>query len=130
MTRQLVDDLLRYKRLDGVGAALETLLGTLLDGDDQAIDAAPLLATVEVPVTVIWGRADKVFAPADKVFAPADASALGQAKLRVVDGAGHMAHMEKPNEVVAAVEAAAGQQRATRATRALVGNEGGEVPRA
>jgi len=110
VTRQLVDDLLRYKRLDGVGAALETLLGTLL-------------ATVEVPVTVIWGRADKV-------FAPADASALGQAKLRVVDGAGHMAHMEKPNEVVAAVEAAAGQQRATRETRELVGNEGGEVPRA
>ena len=101
VTRQLVDDLLRYKRLDGVGAALETLLGTLLDGDDQAIDAAPLLATVEVPVTVIWGRADKV-------FAPADASALGQAKLRVVDGAGHMAHMEKPHEVVAAVEGRGG----------------------
>jgi pyruvate dehydrogenase E2 component (dihydrolipoamide acetyltransferase) len=123
VTRQLVDDLLRYKRLDGVGAALETLLGTLLDGDDQAIDAAPLLATVEVPVTVVWGRADKV-------FAPADASALGQAELRVVDGAGHMAHMEKPNEVVAAVEGRGGQQRATRETRELVGNEGGEVPRA
>ena len=60
---------------------------------------------------VIWGRADKV-------FAPADASALGQAKLRVVDGAGHMAHMEKPNEVVAAVEARGG------ATASDEGDEG------
>jgi pyruvate dehydrogenase E2 component (dihydrolipoamide acetyltransferase) len=111
VTRQLVDDLLRYKRLDGVGAALETLLGTLLDGDDQAIDAAPLLATVEVPVTVIWGRADKV-------FAPADASALGQAKLRVVDGAGHMAHMEQPHAVVDAVEGRGG------ATASDEGDEG------
>jgi pimeloyl-ACP methyl ester carboxylesterase len=52
------------------------------------------------------------------VFAPADASALGQAKLRVVDGAGHMAHMEKPNEVVAAVEGRGG------ATASDEGDEG------
>ena len=38
VTRQLVDDLLRYKRLDGVDKALSALLGTLLDGDRQAID--------------------------------------------------------------------------------------------
>jgi len=38
VTRQLVDDLLKYKRLDGVTEALRTLLGTLLDGDRQAID--------------------------------------------------------------------------------------------
>ncbi|HYN18070.1 MAG TPA: hypothetical protein VEY96_08305, partial [Actinomycetes bacterium] len=62
-------------------------------------------------VTVVWGRADKV-------FAPADASALGQAELRVVDGAGHMAHMEKPNEVVAAVEGRGG------ATASDEGDEG------
>jgi pyruvate dehydrogenase E2 component (dihydrolipoamide acetyltransferase) len=98
VNRQLVDDLLRYKRLDGVEAALRTLLGTLLDGDEQAIDGAALLATVEVPVVVVWGRADRV-------LAPADASALGRAELRLVDQAGHMAHMEQPHAVVDAVEA-------------------------
>ncbi|MFL5881945.1 MAG: acetoin dehydrogenase dihydrolipoyllysine-residue acetyltransferase subunit [Actinomycetota bacterium] len=98
VNRQLVDDLLRYKRLDGVDTALQTLLGTLLDGDEQAIDAAALLATVEVPVTVVWGRADQV-------LAPADASDLGRAELRLVDDAGHMAHMEQPHAVVDAVEA-------------------------
>jgi len=101
VTRQLVDDLLRYKRLDGVGAALATLVGTLLDGDDQAIDGAALLERVDVPVTVVWGRTDRV-------LPPAGAEALGGAELRLVDGAGHMAHMERPGEVVAAVEGRAG----------------------
>jgi pyruvate dehydrogenase E2 component (dihydrolipoamide acetyltransferase) len=99
VTRQLVDDLLKYKRLDGVAAALETLVGTLLDGDEQAIDGASLLARVKVPVTVVWGRADRI-------LAPVDATALGQAELRLIEGAGHMAHMEKPQEVVAAVQVA------------------------
>jgi pyruvate dehydrogenase E2 component (dihydrolipoamide acetyltransferase) len=98
VNRQLVDDLLRYKRLDGVETALQTLLGTLLDGDEQAIDAATLLAAVEVPVVVVWGRVDRV-------LAPADASTLGRAELRLVDDAGHMAHMEQPHAVVDAVEA-------------------------
>jgi pyruvate dehydrogenase E2 component (dihydrolipoamide acetyltransferase) len=108
VNRQLVDDLLRYKRLDGVEAALRTLLGTLLDGDEQAIDGAALLA----PVVVVWGRADRV-------LAPADASALGRAELRLVDQAGHMAHMEQPHAVVDAVEATG--RKGT--------DEGGQVPR-
>jgi pyruvate dehydrogenase E2 component (dihydrolipoamide acetyltransferase) len=101
LTRQLVDDLLRYKRLDGVGDALRTLVGTLLDGDEQAIDTASLLERVRVPVTVVWGRADRI-------LAPADAGDLYPAQLRLIDGAGHMAHMEKPQEVVAAVEGRGG----------------------
>ena len=44
VTRQLVDDLLAYKRLDGVDEALHTLLGVLLDGDAQGMDSAALLA--------------------------------------------------------------------------------------
>ena len=57
VTRQLVDDLLRYKRLDGVDKALSALLGTLLDGDRQAIDTPRRCSTgVDVPVTVVWGR--------------------------------------------------------------------------
>src|SRR5256884_2272510 len=40
VTRQLVDDLLAYKRLDGVEAALHTLVGALLDGDTQRTGSA------------------------------------------------------------------------------------------
>jgi pyruvate dehydrogenase E2 component (dihydrolipoamide acetyltransferase) len=99
VTRQLVDDLLAYKRLDGVDEALHALLGTLLDGDAQRADSAALLAAAggALPVTVIWGRGDRII-PA------AQAEAVTGADRRLIDGAGHMPHMERPAEVQAAIE--------------------------
>jgi pyruvate dehydrogenase E2 component (dihydrolipoamide acetyltransferase) len=88
VTRQLVDDLLKYKRLDGVPAALSTLLGTLLtDSDEQAIDTPALLKDVNVPVTIVWGRQDKILPPPDGVDA------------ELVDS-GHMPQMEAANDLV------------------------------
>ena len=99
VTRQLVDDLLAYKRLDGVDEALHVLLGALLDGDAQATDSAAALATIggAVPVSVVWGAADRVI-PA------AQAESVTGAVRYLVDGAGHMPHMERPGEVQAAIE--------------------------
>lgn len=88
VTRQLVEDLLKYKRIDGVDAALHTLLGTLLDGDAQAIDAAGLLGSVRVPTAVVWGRADRV-------LSSSNADAVGESvPVRIIDAAGHLVHME------------------------------------
>ena len=97
VTRQLVDDLLRYKRIDGVGAALQRLVDTLLDGDRQRIDTAARLGGVDVPTIVVWGREDRILPPTDINAA---------ANVRVVDRAGHMVHMERPADVRHAVEAA------------------------
>lgn len=87
VTRQLVDDLLRYKRLDGVDKALAAMVATLLDGDRQAIDTPGLLAGVDVPVTVVWGAADRILPPPDGV------------DVQRVE-AGHMLHMEAANDVL------------------------------
>ncbi|WP_284744583.1 acetoin dehydrogenase dihydrolipoyllysine-residue acetyltransferase subunit [Amycolatopsis sp. RTGN1] len=89
VTRQLADDLLRYKRRDGVDQVLGTLLDTLLDGNAQAIDAAPLLSEVDIPTTTIWGRQDAVLPP-------------GNADV-YVENAGHMVHLEAPGAVIAAI---------------------------
>jgi pyruvate dehydrogenase E2 component (dihydrolipoamide acetyltransferase) len=92
VTRQLVDDVLKYKRLDGVDACLRALLPTLLTDDDaQAIDGPALLDGVDVPVAVVWGAADRVLPPPPE-------SAPG-ALFRLVPDAGHMVHMERPTEV-------------------------------
>lgn len=100
VTRQLADDLMKFKRLDGVQQALDSLLGTLLDGDRPGIDAAGLLQEFTGPVRVVWGRADQVL-PA------ANAAALeGRAPVTYVDDAGHMVHMEQPSAVVDAVTGA------------------------
>ena len=99
VTRQLVDDLLAYKRLDGVAEALHALLDTLLDGDVQRGESAASLAAIggTVPVTVVWGSADRII-PA------AQAQAVDGAVRHLIEGAGHMAHMERPAEVQAAIE--------------------------
>jgi pyruvate dehydrogenase E2 component (dihydrolipoamide acetyltransferase) len=87
VTRQLVDDLLRYKRLDGVDKALSAMLGTLLDGDRQAIDTPGLLAGVDVPATIVWGAADRILPLPQGV------------DVQRVE-AGHMLHMEAANDVL------------------------------
>ena len=99
VTRQLVDDVLAYKRLDGVDEALHILADTLLDGDTQRRDSAASLAALggAVPVTVVWGRADRII-PA------AQAESVDGAVRRLIDDAGHMPHMERPAEVQAAIE--------------------------
>ncbi|HEY6315323.1 MAG TPA: acetoin dehydrogenase dihydrolipoyllysine-residue acetyltransferase subunit [Streptosporangiaceae bacterium] len=99
VTRQVVDDLLAYKRLDGVDDALHALLGMLLDGDAQRADCAAALAAIggAVPVGVVWGAADRII-PA------AQAESVAGAIRHLVDGAGHMPHMERPGEVQAAIE--------------------------
>jgi pyruvate dehydrogenase E2 component (dihydrolipoamide acetyltransferase) len=103
VTRQIVDDLLAYKRLDGVHEALHALLGALLlpDSDAQRADAATAVAAFggAVPVTVIWGTADRII-PA------AQAASVPGAVRHLVDGAGHMPHMERPAAVQAAIEEA------------------------
>ena len=80
-------------------AALHTLVDTLLEGDTQRIDSAPALATIGggVPVTVIWGNADRII-PA------VQAESVAGAVHRVLDNTGHMPHMERPAEVQAAIE--------------------------
>jgi pyruvate dehydrogenase E2 component (dihydrolipoamide acetyltransferase) len=99
VTRQLVDDLLAYKRLDGVDEALHVLLGTLLDGDAQRPGSAAALAATggAVPVAVVGGSADRII-PA------AQAGSVAGAVCHLIDGTGHMPHMERPGEVQAAIE--------------------------
>jgi len=99
VTRQVVDDLLAYKRLDGVEAALRTLVDTLLDGDTQRIDSAAAMAAIggAVPVTVVWGSADRIIPAAQADSAPG-------AVRHLLEGTGHMPHLERPSEVQAAIE--------------------------
>lgn len=102
-TRQLADDLMKFKRLDGVSEALSALLRTLLDGDQPGLDLTADLSGLAVPVQVVWGQADAVLPATNSQSLPA------AAETRVVEGAGHMIHMEKPAVVVEAVVSATRQ---------------------
>jgi pyruvate dehydrogenase E2 component (dihydrolipoamide acetyltransferase) len=91
VSRQLIDDVLKYKRLDGVAEALRALAAALFGGGRQREILTP--APAGLPLLVIWGREDRII-PA------AHAGALGgQARVEIMDGAGHMVHMERPARV-------------------------------
>ncbi|MEE3373226.1 MAG: acetoin dehydrogenase dihydrolipoyllysine-residue acetyltransferase subunit [Planctomycetota bacterium] len=60
VSRQMTDDVLRYKRLDGVAAALTLLLDGLVAGNDQAHVCRDRLAALEPPALVLWGEKDAI----------------------------------------------------------------------
>lgn len=93
VSRQMLDDLLKYKRLDGVSDALTSLNGGLFAGGRQSAQPAGKLAATGKPVLVIWGAKDQIIPAAHAKNAPEGAT------VRVFDDAGHMSQMEKANEV-------------------------------
>ncbi|MEA2248637.1 MAG: hypothetical protein QOH46_3166 [Solirubrobacteraceae bacterium] len=93
VNRQMVDDVLKYKRLDGVQAALSTLAGRLFPEGRQARVLAPELEDSSVPVLVIWGEADAIIPAAHAGAAP------GRAETHVLPGVGHSPHMEAAGDV-------------------------------
>lgn len=95
VTRQMVDDVLKYKRLDGVGPLLVELGTALFGGGRQSEQPGLKLGShgADQPVLVIWGRNDQVIPVADADNAPAGAT------VEIFDGVGHMAQLERANDV-------------------------------
>ncbi|MDD1783862.1 acetoin dehydrogenase dihydrolipoyllysine-residue acetyltransferase subunit [Enterovibrio sp. ZSDZ35] len=89
VTRNLVDDVLKYKRLDGVKTSLNALANQLfVDGTQHIaldLDSSP-------SPLVIWGEVDAVI-PASH------ATNIRNAEIHVLAEAGHMVQMEQANNV-------------------------------
>ena len=92
-SRQMVDDLLKYKRLDGIAEALTALAAGLFEGGRQRAQPARRLGETRTRVLVVWGAADRIIPAKHAANAPASAT------VRVIEGAGHMVQMEKAGEV-------------------------------
>lgn len=95
-SRQMVEDLLKYKRLDGVAEVLAALAESQFAGGRQQNALAAGLSAATVPTLVIWGAEDKVI-PA------AHANAITHAIVEVIEGAGHMVQMEEAGRVNALI---------------------------
>ena len=93
VSRAMVEDVLRYKRLDGVAAALNTVARAWFPDGRQALDLRPALGALSVPVQLIWGSDDRIIP-----LAHAEALA-GKLPVHILDDAGHLPHMEKSGEV-------------------------------
>lgn len=93
VTRQLIDDMLKYKRLDGVAESLDRLAGKLFANGSQQMILAEVPEVFGKPVLVIWGKEDRII-PAR--HAP---KAGGKVRVEILEGQGHMVQMEAANDV-------------------------------
>ena len=93
---QLVNDLLNYKRMDGVEATLKALSETLISAGEQTFLTDNIVAS-GIPVLVIWGKQDRII----PVSHAQNFSAAGGycVEVEIFDSAGHMVQMEKAYEV-------------------------------
>jgi len=86
VNRQLVNDVMKFKRLDGVDEALRKIADKLFPGGKQA--DVPDISGVEVPMLVVWGAEDKIVPVAHAQNVPEGA------RVEVLDATGHMPQME------------------------------------
>ena len=91
--RKMIEETLRYKRLDGVSQALEQLRQSNFTTEGQAPGMRESLSALKVPVQCIWGAEDRVIPAAHMNGLPAGINT------HLIKGAGHMPHMEKASEV-------------------------------
>ena len=96
VSRRMIEDVLRYKRLDGVESALQTIARAWFDGDRQRVSVRDQLASLRVPVRIIWGKDDRIIPPSH---------AQGLSDVHILDAAGHLPHLEKSGEVLRLMKA-------------------------
>ena len=89
VSRQMVADLLKYKRLDGVEGALVQLASKLHSGGKQGEDLSSVAQSV--PTKVFWGKADEI-------LPVSNCAKLSAGDVELLE-CGHMAHMEAADVV-------------------------------
>ena len=93
VNRRLIDEVLKYKRLDGVTEALGALAAAQFPAGQQRDILASVVVAGGPPVLVICGKEDRII-PAAHAAALSD-----RAHVEILQGAGHMAHMEQAARV-------------------------------
>lgn len=92
VSRAMIDDLLKYKRLDGTQTFLEALAANLFANGKQSSQIAKALGATSVPCQTIWGASDAI-------IPSSHAGEVSGARSTVIEGAGHMVQMEQAARV-------------------------------
>jgi pyruvate dehydrogenase E2 component (dihydrolipoamide acetyltransferase) len=93
VTRQLIEDIVKYKRLEGVNETLQKISASAFEGGVQRRVYRDRLDTLAPRTLVIWGSEDQIIPAAHAQGLPADV------RVHVLEGKGHMVQMEAASEV-------------------------------
>jgi len=97
ITRKMVDDTLKYKRLDGVEPALRAVASQLCSSHQQSLNLRQRLLESKLPVLVLWGSEDRIIPASQAMNLPPSI------RTEVLTGYGHMVHMEAASRVNAVI---------------------------
>ena len=93
INRTLINDILQFKRIDGVTAALSAIAKGFQDGAKQTVNLRASLEGLDIPVKVIWGSKDAIIPASHASGLPA------KVQVTVLDGFGHLVQLEAATEV-------------------------------
>ena len=93
ISRSLINDILQFKRIDGVKSALTAIAQGFQDGAKQTVDLRASLAALDIPIKVIWGSKDAIIPASHAAGLPANVA------VTVLDGFGHLVQLEAAAEV-------------------------------
>jgi pyruvate dehydrogenase E2 component (dihydrolipoamide acetyltransferase) len=97
VNRDMVAEVQKYKRLDGVKDALHAIMEAFVANGQQRDILRDRLSELQKPVAIIWGTQDKI-------IPVAQAEGLEQVATVIrVENAGHMPHVENPTQVIQAI---------------------------
>jgi pyruvate dehydrogenase E2 component (dihydrolipoamide acetyltransferase) len=99
ITRQMVDDTLKYKRLDGVELALRTIASQFCPANQQSRSLREQLVELKMPVMILWGSDDRIIPASQATSLPK------HIRTELLPGYGHMVHMEAASKVNTAIRA-------------------------
>ena len=98
VSRDMVMDVLKAKRIDGAIPSLKTIAGATFAGGRQSLLLADRLTELAAPAQAIWGVEDQIVPVAHAEHLPEGIA------VHRLDGAGHMAHMERAAQVNQLIE--------------------------
>jgi pyruvate dehydrogenase E2 component (dihydrolipoamide acetyltransferase) len=97
ITGDMVEETLKFKRLEGVPECLSQLADAIADETGQRISIGDTLANLTCPVLLIWGDLDQI------VPLPKAGDLPANARLQTIANAGHMPQMEAASFVNEAI---------------------------
>ena len=95
----MIDNVLKFKRLDGVPEGLRKVADAFFPNGKQAVEFRDQLIGLDQPILVIWGAEDRIVDPSDTKGLPPSV------EVHVLDGVGHIPQMEAAHEVNRLIQA-------------------------
>ncbi|TVQ28964.1 MAG: acetoin dehydrogenase dihydrolipoyllysine-residue acetyltransferase subunit [Geminicoccaceae bacterium] len=98
ITHEMIEEVIKFKRLDGAVAALEKLRDGFLFVPPGVAAVHAKFRALACPVHVVWGSEDRILAPGHAQGLPPNVAVTH------LEGVGHLPHMERAAEVNTLIE--------------------------